>query len=680
MRRLQQGLTEEQIHGELYNAWLKDVREPSSPDMQKAFRDIAERCIKEREIRLKGERIGINVCVTLSSLLHKANIVHLDLSKNVIRDAGCESLSHYLREDRSLTYLDLGGNDIGSVGIHALVGSIAAHPKLHTLILGSGPKDANLNRIDAIAARLLVEKCRSNKTLKVLDLSRNPIGHGSQEVFPALQQLILTSTTLQVLKLADTCMTTESALGIVEATGKSTTLNHLDISSNNLGVAVVTALGTLILDRSAKSTASCLKSLILGNNPSFGEGSAAMGKGVAALFRALAKDKGLLHLALDNCGVDDVSLEVLCESLRTNKVLDHLELQRSFITEAGTISLARSLLEHPALTYLNLAFNRIRDEGVCALASMLEANHTLQTLDISETWTGDRGLIALGVALSSNTTLTSLSMSNNHMSDDGGTAFVALLDKNKSLHHCCLRGNSMFHCTVMQASKLASRNRQIKADEIPNKLRKEVIKLHYQRYKLEEAKNELQNQKAEKMKIDKAQEEFEAKFRGDEAEFRKKQKELLEQIAAADAQGRAAEKELATILESFKKHETAHEGEMIQLKERYEAEVKEREKAEGEFRAHQQEVEEQDKQRHQRLEDMKQRIQAAKDDRDRWAAQTKEYRAQAEQATARLKELEALAPTTGGKSPKAPKKPKGKKGGKATKAADDIAKLLDTTS
>eukprot|EP00744_Colponema_vietnamica_P006942 GILI01010024.1.p1 GENE.GILI01010024.1~~GILI01010024.1.p1 ORF type:complete len:689 (-),score=178.30 GILI01010024.1:130-2196(-) len=668
-----QGLTDEHIYTEIYNAWLKDIRERHSADTQKAFRDVAERCIKDKEISLGKERIGVNMCLALSSALQRANITKLDLYHNAIRDAGCEALAHYLREDRVLTHLNLGGNDIGSVGIQAIAGVFGTHPKLQTLILGSEVEDTHLNRIDPIAARLLVEKCRGSKTLKVLDLSRNPIGHGSQEAFPAIQQLILGSSTLQQLKLADTCMNTESALLIVEALAKTTTLNTLDISSNALGASVAHEVGRVLRERSPRSATTSIKSLAFHNNPLFGS------IGTQSIFQGLATDKGLIELGVSNCGVDDAAVQVLCAALATNTMIGSIEMQRNLITSHGAIELAKVLLKNRCLISLGLGQNRIEDEGTCALASAVEVNKHLEMLDLSETWTGDRGLIAMGVALANNSSLGIVRFCNNHVSDDGGTAFAALLNKNKTLQHCVLRGNSIYHSTVLRINKLLARNRTTKSEETPNKLRREVIKLHYQLYKLEEAKSQLLEQKEDRNRVEKSMEESEAAFAKAEAEHKVAQQDLLTRLQAAKSQTANYQQMLVTLTDDHKIAEQKHQVELAKAREAYDKEVELRKAAEAEKAELDAKVAEQDGMKAVRIDDLKKKIISSKDEKEKWMKQTVEYKLQVEEATKRLKELEGQAALKAAPKPKKPKAD-GKKAKSEKKAASDIADLLSTNT
>jgi Ran GTPase-activating protein (RanGAP) involved in mRNA processing and transport len=666
------GLSEEQVYSELYSSWLKDTREKNSSDAKKVFRDVVERSFndKQKEVALRKERIGVNTTITLATLLARSGVVKLDLYHNVLRDTGCEAVAHLLREAPAMTYLNLGANDIGSLGVQALSLAVATHKKLQTLNLGTEVSDTYVNRIDHGCAKILLDGCIRSKSLKALDLSRNPIGKGSQDAFPFLQQLILQSSVLQSLKLADVALNTDSALLLAQAVAKNNSIALLDLAGNNLGPAVGEALGKMLADRSTRSTPSALKTLVLSDNPLIGERN-----GATSIFNGLAGDKGLNQLSMDNCGIDDTAILVLCQSLAINGTMTHLNLQRNAMTEAGATELARSLLRHPALVHLALAHNKIKDEGTCALASMLEVNGSIQTLDLENTWVGDRGAIALGVALATNKSIATLRLSNNHISDEGGNALVALIEKNRSLQHCSLKGNNMYHCTVMHAQRITGRNRQSKQDEVPNKLKKEVIKLHYQMYKLEEAKTELENQRSKKVDIDKTQERFEQQFRQEEAEFRKKQKELIEQQQQQLSQSQHFENQMKSIAENYQRMLAQHEVDMGTARERYEAEVAEREKAEEELRRVHQEIEHAESLREQRMEELRVKIEETKADREKWIAQTKEVRGQIEEAQARLKELEgSKGASAGSKAPAEPKVPKGEPKGK--KGTNDIQNLL----
>ncbi|EAN99042.1 hypothetical protein, conserved, partial [Trypanosoma cruzi] len=64
------GVSEEQVFGDLYLAWLKDTGEKNSNDSRKLFREVVERGFGERQIILRKERLGANVAASLAALLH----------------------------------------------------------------------------------------------------------------------------------------------------------------------------------------------------------------------------------------------------------------------------------------------------------------------------------------------------------------------------------------------------------------------------------------------------------------------------------------------------------------------------------------------------------------------------------------------------------------------------------
>jgi Ran GTPase-activating protein (RanGAP) involved in mRNA processing and transport len=314
--RLPFGLTQEQVRTELYTAWRKDTREPASTEAYKRYRAFIDNGLRDKEVVLRHAAIGVNFALCLASLLARnTQVAKLDLYGNMLRDAGAEALAHFMRESPSLVHLNLGANDIGASGIAALANAIAGHKKLQVLVLGSSGTETHLNRVDPASAKTLLEACLRCKSIKWLDLSRNPIGRGSQESFVTLVQFIAASPNLQVLKVGETEMTTESALMLVEAVRKSTTLSEIHLHSNRLHSRVGDVLGMLLDERGRRSTPSALKTLSLHTNPTFGPG------GATPIFRGLGTDKSLTTLVLHGCNVDDDSVMVLCNSLDCNSAL-----------------------------------------------------------------------------------------------------------------------------------------------------------------------------------------------------------------------------------------------------------------------------------------------------------------------------------------------------------------------
>ncbi|RNE99989.1 hypothetical protein TraAM80_07888 [Trypanosoma rangeli] len=707
------GVSEEQVFGDLYLAWLKDTGEKNSNDSRKLFRELMEHGFRERQIVLRKERLGANVIASLASLLHRSPLARLDLHSNTLRDSGCEMVAHLLRDIPNLLYLDLGANDIGPQGIQALSYVVATHKKLQTLILGSSVHDAYANRIDAASATSLLEGCLRSRTLRHLDLSGSTIGDpescsrprgvtgaaeftvtppsrnstwpsstarrsqvasptqttgnskrvgggtssaagasgtGSRAVespdigsggsfrrpIDVLSELIRTSTTLTTLKLREVRLTTDAALRIIHAAMESTSLSFVDLSGNELTGPVGDAFGELVWRRVKEQQPSRLHTILLSNNPLM-QPNCSMPP--PRLFSALSSDRLLVCLHLDSCGVDDAALVPLCRALCTNGALQSLHLDRNAITSEGAVMLARALCRHIFLQDVSLEGNVIRDEGTCAFASMLETNQTLISLNLSNTWMGERALVALGVALVENRTLQRLNIDNNHFSEDAAGAFAALLESNRYLLRCRMHGNSIGHQAVLRIDRITSRNREAHRNVEKDGLEKNVIRLHYQMYKLDEARAELENLQRKKLELGRALEALEAQFKQERADIEKKEQSLqdtLENCILQEARCLNEKKRLDQELAAAQKQ---IEVDMEHAKERLEAEAEMREKVDEEHRKLKLQLEDMMNNGPQREAAKRQQLQEVNEDRQRWAMQRKEYRGAIAEAQAAVNQL-----------------------------------------
>lgn len=71
------------------------------------------------------------------------------------------------------------------------------------------------------------------------------------------------------------------------------------------------------------------------------------------------------------------------------------------------------------------------------------------------------------------------------------------LNKNTTLEDINLSGNRFSHSCLAKIKKICARNVKNIEEQEPNKLKAEIYRLRYEHSKLETAKNQLQNQKAE---------------------------------------------------------------------------------------------------------------------------------------------------------------------------------------
>ncbi|KPA75721.1 hypothetical protein ABB37_08269 [Leptomonas pyrrhocoris] len=380
------------------------------------------------------------------------------------------------------------------------------------------------------------------------------------------------------------------------------------------------------------------------------------------LFFSLGKDPLLTALVLDNCALDDTALFALCRSLLTNVSLTVLSLKDNQFSPDGAVQLGRALCRHPCLEKLFLSGNAIEDEGVCALATALGyPDATLIELDVARTWLGDRGLIALGVALQTNTSLQVLHVADNHFTQDGGASFAALFDNNRHVVRCELSGTSVPHHVVLRLKRATARNRKKAGNATSDALQEEVVRLHYQMYKLSEAQLELEALREKNAEVKRTTESFDLQTKQGHSDFVKRIRELEDQIGNAKEQEVRYGEQTAKLEADLLKAQEAHADDMAFAAERLAAEAKLREEAEAKFHQTQLELEDWRMNGASREAKKREHLAEMKADQEAWSSQRKEYKELAMELQRTVAELEAAAAaaktSTSGK--------KGKKGKKS---------------
>lgn len=361
----------------------------------------------------------------------------------------------------------------------------------------------------------------------------------------------------------------------------------------------------------------------------------------ANLLAALANDRHLTTLDLDRCGLTDDVVLTLCHALTSNSALRHLSLQCNELTATGAVALGQALVGHPALKELCLAGNCIEDDGACSLASVLEDSELLEELDLQRTWLGDRGLIALGVALQRNRALRVLLLGDNHFTNAGGESFVALVEKNETILRCHLGATSVPYPTVARLQRCLARNANTTQNAEPDALKKEVVRLHFQKYKLSEAKGELENLREKGGDLKRTMENFELQCKQDQADFTKKINELEEQMTTYSSQSVRYREQVSKLQTDLVKAAEVFADDMELAKQRLEVEAQLRQKVEAE---HQQVAAELDRwlnEKEKREADKRGELVTLQADQEHWAAQRKEYREQTDAVLESVKQLEA---------------------------------------
>lgn len=512
-----------------------------------------------------------------------------------------------------------------------------------------------------------------------------------------LAQLLRTSMTLTHLTLRAIGLSDAGAAQLFDAAGTSRTLQQLDISANGLSSRVADVAGALMLQRTAAvrggALGCTLQSLLLSHNDlwdnnnnaalvrrdSFGMGGGMTSSKFAGrtralrstagdvgdgenplqqhhhnpspgltLLSALSHDQFVTALYLDDCAMDDSALLTLCRALMTNAMLKVLSMRRNSLSPDGVVQLGRALCRHPCLERLLISGNPIEDEGVCALATALgQPDASLVEVDVAKTWLGDRGLIALGVALQMNTSLRALHISDNHFTHHGGAAFAALLENNTCVVRCELGATSVPHHIVLRLERTTARNRARAENASADALKAEVVRLHYQKYKLLEAHIELEALRESNAEVKRTTENFDLQTKQDHGDFVKRIRELEELIENAQQQDVRYTEQKAKLEADLAKAERAHEEDMTYVAERLAVEVGLREKAEAEMQKLQTELVDWQENGAAREQQKRERLTGLKTDQEAWATQRRAYRERATELQQQVAAQEAAVASMG---------------------------------
>lgn len=359
------------------------------------------------------------------------------------------------------------------------------------------------------------------------------------------------------------------------------------------------------------------------------------------LFWTITNDRFLTTLALAHCGVDDGAIYTLCRAIYSNLKLQYLSLDDNNISADGAVMLGRALCHHPCLQHLRLSSNCIEDEGGCAMASMLLGNDSLTVLDLRCTWLGDRGLIALGHALHANHSVRSIYLGDNHFTEHGGASFAAFLEKNDTVTKCELNATSVPHHTIIRLEQCLKRNAKRLANAESDALKKELVRFHFLKYKLEESRNELENLREKNADVKRHAENIDLQAKQDLGDFVKRIRELEEQVENYTKQEEKYRQLRQKLDVELEKEKNVFVEDMEVARERLQVEVKVREKGEEEFKQVEAELMYWRNNGPEREMEKISTLRQIREDLEQWSNQRKSYQQRALQLSTELSELSA---------------------------------------
>ncbi|CAO3566686.1 unnamed protein product [Mortierella alpina] len=393
----------------------KDIATPSSPPPITAW--YLSKLYFELTVRPIGGNGAQELC---KSIKNNSTLTALQLVGNSIGGNEARALSEALKTNSTLTTLDLTGNSIRDDGASALSQALKANTTLSTLVLAG-------NSIRDDGARALSKALKINSTLRTLDLENNLVWyHG----FLSLSEISRTNTTMTTLELRGNLIGDNSALAFTDTLRTKSILVALDLYNSSIEDEGVSALS-----RAVKSN-STLTALDLSSN-------SIVDKGAVALSGALKVNTTLAALNLRVNSIGDNGASALSEALKRNSTLTSLNLGWNWICGNGAQALSGALKINSTLTMLYLGSNSMGDEGARALSKGLKANTALTTLYLCSNEIGDKGARALSKALKINSALTTLDLYHNVIGNKGGRALSKSLKTSSRLAALYLGRNAI---------------------------------------------------------------------------------------------------------------------------------------------------------------------------------------------------------------------------------------------
>jgi len=152
--------------------------------------------------------------------------------------------------------------------------------------------------------------------------------------------------------------------------------------------------------------------------------------------------KSGLRLFCHKQNLDDHSIILRINDLRSNPNLECIELQKNKIGAVGAERLFKAIKDHPNLKAVNLMVNSIGDNGAIRMAHELP-ECKLNILILNENNIGPKGAKALAKALAKNQTINFFGIGYNQIGDQGAIAFAQHLMSRNIYLNLRLGGNGI---------------------------------------------------------------------------------------------------------------------------------------------------------------------------------------------------------------------------------------------
>jgi len=185
---------------------------------------------------------------------------------------------------------------------------------------------------------------------------------------------------------------------------------------------------------------------------------------------ALMAHSKLTHLSLSDCSLEDESVAVIADIMKSNNQLKSIDLPNNLIGPQGAAYLMDGLIENQSVTRLTLDNNQLKDEGAQRLAAAVQLHPNLVELNLVGNAIGDAGVTFLCKSLilsqlkrDAPHVFPVVNLAHNLVGDAGCAAIADLVIKNPTVRRLNLDHNIIADEGLKSLSRaISATNTQVK--------------------------------------------------------------------------------------------------------------------------------------------------------------------------------------------------------------------------
>ena len=440
---------------------------------------------------ISSEHFGDIETILFLALLYQKRTQEIYLAHNNISDDGAESISEYLRTNKTLEKLDISNNKITNHGVLKITDAIQMNTTLRLLDVSQNILFKCRKVVTTLCNHL---KC--NNALQVLGISWNNTSAGSFQVPPIYivgiyNECYVDNINPSIKWINDNTVYYKPSYDKYERLSYCTNFDRYLDELEELWFHDTEVFLLLSLVHK-HNTYHCIKRLRIRRTEISDEAAVAISgflktkrsakvidlslnaissKAVKQIMKAIQVNTTLQVLDISYNNITDDAVLGIDEYLKCNKALKVLDISGNKISKYGAKSVVNYVKQNATLVELyfcnnklfddavvtiseSLGFNKILEKlclsankltsiGIAKIAKFIEVNTTLQTLDISHNCIADDGAAAIAKCLKLNITLKEINLCDNKITGDGIAKIAESIKMNPSLLKLVISYNSM---------------------------------------------------------------------------------------------------------------------------------------------------------------------------------------------------------------------------------------------